>query len=785
MATQNTSPAKKKKKRRRKQHRGLTVFFTVFLMLFMIGVVTGGLVAYDIFTDVGILSFGPVDTSKEVAGVDYIDLDAYVANQSQTTIIYGNDEDGNEIELARLHGTENRIWCSLDEVCEDMKNAVVALEDKRFYMHDGVDWVRTIGVVVEYHFSQGGSTITQQLIKNLTGENSRTFKRKYSEIKNALALEKHFDKDTILEAYLNTIYLDMGCYGVKTAAEYYFGKTPDQLTLMESAILASITNAPRKYDPIVNYDNNRKRAVECLDDMLEQGYISQERYNAALEEEVHFIGVHQETEEDEYDESAVEITTESEVQSYYVDYIIEQVMADLQTTYGYSESEAFRKVYFGGLKIYGAVDMRIQGIMEDVYYNRSVCFPDEEDTPEDPAIQSSMIIVDYEGRIMGTVGRIGKKTANRTLNMSTSSRRQPGSCIKPLSCYCPAIELNTFYWSSYIPNYGIDLYGNGEIWPTNYGGDPGNPGQLMTLDEAIAPSKNTVPARIVRRLTPTTCYEFLRDRFHITTLEPADEDYAPMAIGAMAYGVTPLEMAAAYATFGNGGLYYRPWSYYKVTNASGSEIVLEPDRTPERVISEGAADVMLHLLQCVVNYSSGTGYRFKIDGFKSFCKTGTTSDNCDKWIVGGTPYYVCATWAGFEYNREININYYGSNPAGNAYKYVMNRVHRTLDEKEFTYGEECVKKAYCTETGLLATSRCWDTEVGYYKADNLPGYCHYCSGGSVNNETTTASSSTTEAKTTQAPAPTEPPATEPPATEPPATEPPASETPEPEPEQED
>ena len=780
MATQNTSPAKKKKKRKRKQHRGLTVFFTVFLMLFMIGVVTGGLVAYDIFTDVGILSFGPVDTSKEVAGVDYIDLDAYVANQSQTTIIYGNDEDGNEIELARLHGTENRIWCSLDEVCEDMKNAVVALEDKRFYMHDGVDWVRTIGVVVEYHFSQGGSTITQQLIKNLTGENSRTFKRKYSEIKNALALEKHFDKDTILEAYLNTIYLDMGCYGVKTAAEYYFGKTPDQLTLMESAILASITNAPRKYDPIVNYDNNRKRAVECLDDMLEQGYISQERYNAALEEEVHFIGVHQETEEDEYDETAVEITTESEVQSYYVDYIIEQVMADLQTTYGYSESEAFRKVYFGGLKIYGAVDMRIQGIMEDVYYNRSVCFPDEEDTPEDPAIQSAMIIVDYEGRIMGTVGRIGKKTANRTLNMSTSSRRQPGSCIKPLSCYCPAIELNTFYWSSYIPNYGIDLYGNGEIWPTNYGGDPGNPGQLMTLDEAIAPSKNTVPARIVRRLTPTTCYEFLRDRFHITTLEPADEDYAPMAIGAMAYGVTPLEMAAAYATFGNGGLYYRPWSYYKVTNASGTEIVLEPDRTPERVISEGAADVMLHLLQCVVNYSSGTGYRFKIDGFKSFCKTGTTSDNCDKWIVGGTPYYVCATWAGFEYNREININYYGSNPAGNAYKYVMNRVHRTLDEKEFTYGEECVKKAYCTETGLLATSRCWDTEVGYYKADNLPGYCHYCSGGSVNNETTTASSSTTEAKTTQAPAPTEPPATEPP-----ATEPPASETPEPEPEQED
>ncbi len=748
MAAQNTSPAKKKRRKKRKQHRGLTIFFTVFLMLFMIGVVTGGLVAYDIFTDVGILSFGPVDTSKEVAGVDYIDLDAYVANQSQTTIIYGNDEDGNEIELARLHGSENRIWCSLDEVCQDMKDAVVALEDKRFYMHDGVDWVRTIGVVVEYHFSQGGSTITQQLIKNLTGENSRTFKRKYSEIKNALALEKHFDKDTILEAYLNTIYLDMGCYGVKTAAEYYFDKTPDQLTLMESAILASITNAPRKYDPIVNYENNRRRAVECLDNMLEQGYITTEEYNAALAEEVKFVGVHHESEEDE-ETAEVEITTESEVQSYYVDYIIEQVMDDLQTTYGYSESEAFRKVYYGGLKIYGAVDMRIQGIMEDVYYNRSVCFPDEEDTPEDPAIQSSMIILDYEGRIMGTVGRIGKKTADRTLNMSTSSRRQPGSCIKPLSCYAPAIELNAFYWSSQIPNYGIDLKGNGEIWPTNYGGDPGNPWQMMTLDEAIAPSKNTVPARIVDRLTPTVCYEFLRDRFHLTTLEPADEDYAPMAIGAMAYGVTPLEMAAAYATFGNGGLYYRPWSYYKVTNSSGSEIVLEPDRTPERVISEGTADVMLHLLQCVVNYSSGTGYRFKIDGFKSFAKSGTTSDNVDKWMIGGTPYYVCATWAGFEYNREINTNYYGSNPAGSVYQYVMNEVHDGLDDKEFTYGEECVKKAYCAETGLLASSSCWNVDTGYFKADNLPDYCHFCSGGAPEPETETTEKETTRRRQEQ------------------------------------
>ncbi|MBQ6120025.1 MAG: hypothetical protein IJK98_12385, partial [Clostridia bacterium] len=348
----------------------------------------------------------------------------------------------------------------------------------------------------------------------------------------------------------------------------------------------------------------------------------------------------------------------------------------------------------------------------------------------------------------GTVGRLGPKTANRTLNISTSSRRQPGSTIKPLSVYSPAIELNAYYWSSQLPNYGIDLRGDGVIWPTNYGGDPGSPYQLMTLDEAIAPSKNTIPARIVDTLTPKVCYEFLRDRYHITTLEPADEDYAPMAIGAMAYGVTPLEMAAAYATFGNGGLYYKPWSYYRVTNAAGTETVLEPDRTPERVISEGTADVMLHLLQCVVNYSSGTGYRFKISGFKSWSKSGTTSDNFDKWIIGGTPYYVCASWTGFEYNREINTDYYGSNPAGTVYQYVMNEIHEDLEEKDFTYGEECVKKAYCAETGLLASSSCWNVETGYYKADNLPAYCTYCGGRRYYVEDTEPE---TEAPATRAP----------------------------------
>lgn len=749
------APVKKKKKK--KQHKKLAAFFTVVLMLFMVGVVTGGMVCLDLFTNIGIISLK--GAAREIPGIDYIDLDSYVANQDQTTIIYAYDGDGNEVELARLHGAENRIWCSLNDICQDMQDAVIALEDKRFPTHKGVDWVRTIGVTVQMN-GQGGSTITQQLIKNLTDNRAVTFQRKFNEIKNALALEKHFEKDQILEAYLNTIYLDMGCYGVKTGAEYYFGKTPAELTLMESAILASITNAPRYYDPIINYDNNRTRAIECLDCMLEQGYIDQAEYDGALKEKVQFVGImpeEEETDEDAISEDSVEVTVSSDddVQSFYVDHIINQVIEDLQETYGLTESEAWRKVYFGGLKIYGAVDLEIQQILDDVYFNRSVCFPDEEDTESNPAIQSAMVIMNYEGRVMGLAGRIGKKTENRSWNIATMSTRQPGSTIKPISVYAPAIELNAYYWSSKIPNYGINIPGMSRAWPTNYGGDPGNKNQLLTLDAAIAPSKNTIPARIVETLSPKTCFEFLRDRFHISTLTPIDSNYAPMAIGAMANGLIPLEVCASYVPFANHGLYYKPWSYYKVTNNLGTEVILEPDREGEQVISAGTADVMRHLLECVVKYTSGTGYRFGIRGQVSFSKSGTTSDNCDKWIIGGTPYYICASWTGFDEMRPINTYYYGSNPAGTVYQYVMNKIHANLEYKTFEDTDECVQRSYCVGTGLLAGSKC-TRATGYYKVDNLPAVCH-CNGGTGEaadeDETTTKKPRDDDETTTKKPKP--------------------------------
>lgn len=731
---ENKTPAKNKRRKKKKPlSRGLTIFLTAFLVVFMIGVLTAGIIVIDIFSDVGLINIGH-NPENDIAGVDYIDLDNYIANQSQTTIIYGYNSDGDEIEIARLHGQENREWVDLEEVCQDLQDAVVALEDKRFSTHNGVDWIRTIGVVVKYSFSQGGSTLTQQLIKNLTGENAGTFVRKYNEIKNALALEQHFDKNEILEAYLNTIYLDMGCYGIKTGAEYYFNKDVSDLTLMESAILASITKAPRGFNPIVNYDDNRARATECLNYMMEQGYITKEEFDAALAEEVIFYGDDRERDEELQED---EVVVDTEYNSYYVDLVIDTLIEDLREQYGYTESEAFRKVYYGGLKVYAALDMDIQDEIEDVYENR-VTFPKEEDTEENPAIQSSMVILDYEGRIVATAGRLGKKTGDRTLNIGTTSPRQPGSTIKPLSAYAPAIELNYYTWSSYIPNYGIALKNEDKPWPTNYGGVTGSVDDLKNLPQAIAPSLNTIPARIIDALTPTTSYRFLRDRFKISTLVEGDADYAPLAIGAMNYGLTCLDMAAAYVTFGNGGMYYEPWCYYKVTNAAGDEVILEPNREGEQVISSGTADVMLQLLKCVITYPNGTGGAYAVSGQENWAKSGTTSDNKDKWFCGGTGYYVGCAWTGFEKEQKaINTSFYGQNPAGKVYKEVMNRIHKGLDYKGFEMGDEVVRRSFCTGTGLLASANC-AASTGWYKVDFLPGVCKGCSGGPSSGEGVTA-----------------------------------------------
>ena len=742
------SPVRNSKKHK-KMNKALLAVLAVLFTGFLTCVIIGSYVLFDVISTVN--------------GDRLIDLEFYKQNQDQTTIIYANDAENNPVELARLHGAQNRVWVSKDNMSEWMGKAFVSLEDKRFEKHNGVDWVRTILGVAKSKFKQGGSTITQQLIKNLTGENGRTVNRKYNEILSALNLEKYYDKDVILEAYLNTVYLSHGCYGVKTAAETYFGKDVSELNLAECASLAAITQSPGEYDPLWNPDNNKVRQEYCLRSMLEQKVITQEQYDEAVAYELIFTNSEKYVEKE--DNSDKDTAVDNEIQSYYVDYVISSVIKDLKAA-GYSHYEATKMIYSGGLRIYSAVDTKVQDILEDVYVHRTN-FPSERVSSVEDQAQSAMTIMDYSGRVVAIVGGAGEKTENRSNNRAVSAARQPGSSIKPLSVYAPGIEENYITWSSKIKNYGITW--KGKIWPTNYGGDPGSPNSFLTVQYALAISYNTVPAQLLMMMGFKTSYSYLTEKFHISTLNPDIDSQAPSAMvtGGTNGGITTLEMAAAYASFGNGGKYYKPYCYYKVTDSTGENVILQNNPEGEQIISPESAYVMNELMRTVVTSSYGTGRNYGVKGFTTYMKTGTTTDNFDKWCCAGTPYYVAAVWFGYDYNKEIKAS---GNPAGLIYKTVMDRVHKGLAVKSFEqYTDQVVQKAYCTSSGLLAGSRCTSKAMGWYKLSNLPGVCASCNGAppvSENNETTSASNPETPTESTTAPVAettTQPPATEPPA----------------------
>lgn len=725
-----------------KERKGLLAFLAVCFTALMIGVICCSYVLHNVI--------------KTVHGDRIVDLEFYKQNQDQTTIIYAYDESNNLVELVRVHGSENRVWVESENMSEWMGKAFVALEDKRFEKHNGVDWVRTIGGVVKSKFKQGGSTITQQLIKNLTGENGRTINRKYNEILSALNLEKHYDKPVILEAYLNTIYLSEGCYGVKTAAEKYFGKDVKNLNLAECACIAAITQTPGRYDPLINPKNNKERQEMCLKMMLEQKMITKEQYDEAVNYKLVFTNSPDYVPSNENIDK--ELTNENEIWSYYVDYVISTVIKDLKAA-GYSNYEATRMVYSGGLRIHSAVDLKIQDIVEDVYTNRKG-FPAEKVKDPKDISQSAITIMDYNGRVVAICGGAGEKTQNRSNNRAVAAVRQPGSSIKPLSIYAPAIEENFITWSSKIKNYGVMW--DGGIWPDNYGGDPGSPNSYVTAQYALSISYNTVPAQILMMMGFEKSYGYVTDTFHISTFSNSDRYIpSPLATGGTNGGATTLEMAAAFASFGNGGKYYKPYCYYEVTDSSGENIILKSNSEPEQIISPETSYIMNQMLRTVFTGSSGTARGYGVKGFTTFGKTGTTTNNFDRWCVAGTPYYIAAVWFGYDYNKQIMAT---GSPAGRIFKTVMDRVHEGLAVKTFDqFSDKVVQRTYCTKTGLLASSSCPSTAVGWYKMSNLPAMCAGCKGGvPLEGEDDPEKPTSSSEEPTSAQTPTEPTSSVPP-----------------------
>ncbi len=696
-----------------------------------------GILATCVLTVLVVVTTVLVSAIVYVKGDLVVNLDEYKANQNQTSFVYAYDKSGATVELARLHGEEDRVWVDLDDMSPYLKEAFIALEDTRFMKHHGVDWIRTFGVILKpSNIGQGGSTITQQLIKNVTNNKEVTIVRKYREILMALNLEENYDKDVILEAYLNTLYLGSGCYGVKTASEKYFGKDVSELDAAECACLAVITKAPTKYNPLLNPEENLKRRNHCLKLMYDdgKGCLNEEEYNAATTENLIFTNSPDYVPSDKIKDTKTANEEEKVINSFYVDYVIQAVRDDLMEKYGYSKQQATNQIYYGGLKIYTAVDLDVQATLEDVYVNRK-SFPDMVSKKDGSKVQSAMTIMDYKGRIVAMVGQAGAKTQNRGLNRAANSYRQPGSTIKPLATYAPAIDMNIYNYSSMIKDYAIAV--NGSLWPHNVDKSLGS-GNNVTVKYAIQKSLNTVPARIINYdVGIDNSFNFLRDNFHLSRLdEKEDRTLSPLATGALTNGTTTVEMAAAYATFGNGGLYYKPYAYYKVTNSSGSEIVLSNENpASQRAISEETSDIMCELLQTVDTSYYGTASNVR--KFQIMAKTGTTSSDKDRWFCAGTPYYVAAVWVGFDSPETLNASV---NPGGKIFFRVFDDIHKGLDAKQFPKSSGTVEKSFCSRTGKLASSNCGSTQKGWYKITSLPAVCTSCSSSSSSSVIEAASS---------------------------------------------
>lgn len=708
------APQTKKKQRKKKKHPILLTIFLIFLTLFISGVLTVAIVGGNMLNYM----------TTFVNGKNVVDLDSYKSSQRQTSILYAYNSKGKAVEQQRLHGEENRIWIDYDKMPDDLIWAFVCLEDKRFFEHSGVDWVRTVAVFVKPNYEgQGASTITQQLIKNLTDNKQVTYSRKFNEILRALNMEQYYSKKDILEAYLNTVYLGAGCYGVKTAAEKYFDKEVKDLTLVECATLAAITKAPYTLNPINYYDACMERRDLCLYYMHEEGKINDRRYNAALKQKVKIVNKKTSTDTSQ---------EETNILSWYEEYVIDEVIADLQKAYDYDYNEAWRKVYYGGLKIYSAVDLNLQAQLEDIFENRSG-FPYSSTDKNGKLPQSSMTIMDYQGRIVALVGGTGKKTANRAYNRATDRRakRQPGSSIKPLAVYAPAVDLGLVSPASPILEKAI--YADGRLWPRNFNGDHGS-GNYVSVQEALVRSLNTVPVRILSEMLGlNNAYEYCNEHFHLN-LTPNDKVLS-LAVGGTNTGVTTLEMAAAFQTFGNGGRYYEPHSYYKVVDRYGEELLNCEDVEPEQALKLGTANSCLAMMTRAVTQANGTGYGSQISRFQTFAKTGTTSDNCDKWYCGGTPHYVTAVWYGYDYRSNLHTG--STNPAKTIFKYVFSQISKDLPSKTFT---DVIVECGGTEADAKVNA-------GYVKTEVTKGSNDEDTTESTTKESTTESTSATEKPT--------------------------------------
>ncbi len=745
--------------------RVLSYFMNILLTVMLIGLITGIIVGtvfviyintyLDLEIDPALIVTASKDSTTRIYYVDYETLEDR-QNRNGTPV---------EIEEQRLYSTENTISVPYSELPKNLINAFIAIEDHRFIDHNGVDWWTTAQAVVNFLLptgkSAGGSTITQQLIKNVTGESDVTVQRKVEEIFRALNLEKAKSKEEILEAYLNIVNLGNNCYGVQSAANFYFGKDVSELTLVECAAFAAIVKNPSQYEPKYHEDTryvtledgterkiigNAERRWVVLQEMYEYGYISEEECKAAQAETLTIY----DPEEDE--EAADDGMT---IFSWYTESLITQLCEDLMEEYGITRNVAMTMIYSGGYDICIPMDPEVQETLELVYENDSQYFPQSSVGGLQP--QSAMVVCDpYTGDVLGLVGSRGEKTLNRGQNHATQSKRPPGSSIKPISVYAPALDAGLITYGSVIDDTPF-MFNERVLSPATDTTDPviqytAYPQNLpvvynglTTIHRGVTVSKNTIAMKVLDMLTIDKSFDFMKNELHIDSLVDSvtnangevftDRGLAALALGQLNYGLTVEEITAAYCIFPNSGVYNEPRLYLYVKDKDGNTI-LSNDEDANIVISSETASIMTVMLEEVMNWGTGTGCTLRhtvpVAG-----KTGTTSSDFDRYFVGYTPYYVGGVWTGYEYSQSLSS--FGENPSLQVWDTVMTMLHQKyIDEannggepiRDFEMSPGVITATYCRDSGKLCTDACSldprgnRAETGYFTRESVP--TEYC-----------------------------------------------------------
>ena len=734
-------------------------FFVIFckalLICFFAVVIIGGCTAFGVLK--GVIEAAPDINEIDATPTGYL-----------TTVL---DRDGNQTATLVATGS-HRKYVTIDEIPVDLQHAFVAIEDERFYEHNGIDLKGIIRAAVvgvtSGDFSEGASTITQQLLKNTvftewTSENSfaQKLERKIQEQYLAVQLEEIVDKEWILENYLNAINLGQNTLGVSVASERYFGKDVSELTLSECAVLAAITQNPSKYNPISHPEDNATRREKVLNNMLEQGYISQAEYDEAMADNVY--------------ERIQLVNVESggeTVNSYFTDALIDQVYQDLIERKGYTETQAYKAIYQGGLTIYSTQDSDIQAVCDEEvanldnypmdprvsftyrvsiqssdgtisnyseqtmlsYYQKSnknydITFATEEEAlaaidqykadimvEGDTIVDGSELITytvqpqvaltimdQYTGEVVALVGGRGEKTGSRTLNRATDVTRQPGSTFKIIACYAAALDSGGMTLATVQDDAPFNYSSEGGVAVNNY--DKRYRG-FTSIREAITSSINIVTVKTYTEMGPRLGYNYVCD-FGISTVLADEADNQSLCLGGLTAGVTNLELTGAYATIANGGVYNEPKLYTKILDHDGNVLLDNTTAESHVVLKETTAWLLTSAMKDVMTSGTGTSAYFG-SSMAQAGKSGTTTGNRDCLFAGYTPYYTCVVWGGYDDNSKESGSY--TSYPKRIWKAVMGRIHEDLEYKDFTKPDGIVTAQVCSESGKLAIAGVCDAD---------------------------------------------------------------------------